>query len=77
MEITAAVAHKPSAEFTLERLELDEPKPGEVLVEVAAVGLCHSDLAARDGVIPVALPAVLGHEGAGVVVQVGEDVTTV
>jgi aryl-alcohol dehydrogenase len=77
MEITAAVARKPSAEFTLERLDLDAPRPGEVLVEVAAVGLCHSDLAAREGVIPVALPAVLGHEGAGTVIEVGHEVTKV
>jgi aryl-alcohol dehydrogenase len=77
MEITAAVAHKPLADFTLETLELEAPKAGEVLVKVAAVGLCHTDLAAREGVVPIPLPAVLGHEGAGTVVEVGEGVTKV
>jgi aryl-alcohol dehydrogenase len=77
VDITAAVAHKPLADFTIESLELDGPRAGEVLVEIAAVGLCHSDLAAREGVIPVPLPAVLGHEGAGTVVEVGEGVSKV
>ena len=77
MEITAAVAHKPMADFTLETLHLDAPRPGEVLVKVAAVGLCHTDLAARAGMVPIPMPAVLGHEGAGTVVEVGEGVTKV
>lgn len=77
MEITAAVAHKPLADFTLETLTLDGPRAGEVLVKVAAVGLCHTDLAAREGVVPIPMPAVLGHEGAGTVVEVGEGVTKV
>ena len=77
MEITAAVAHKPMADFTLETLTLDAPRPGEVLVKVAAVGLCHTDLAARAGMVPIPMPAVLGHEGAGTVVEVGEGVTKV
>ena len=77
MEITAAVAQKPLADFSLETLTLDGPRAGEVLVQVAAVGLCHTDLAAREGIIPIPLPAVLGHEGAGTVVEVGEGVTTV
>jgi len=77
VEITAAVAHKPMADFTLETLTLDAPRPGEVLVKVAAVGLCHTDLAARAGMVPIPMPAVLGHEGAGTVVEVGEGVTKV
>ncbi|WP_028937441.1 NAD(P)-dependent alcohol dehydrogenase [Pseudonocardia spinosispora] len=77
MEITAAVAHKPHADFTLETLTLDGPKAGEVLVKIASVGLCHTDLAAREGIVPIAMPAVLGHEGAGTVVEVGEGVTKV
>jgi aryl-alcohol dehydrogenase len=77
VKITAAVARKPMAEFTLETLNLDAPQPGEVLVKVAAVGLCHTDLAAREGVVPIPLPAVLGHEGAGTVMQVGDGVTKV
>jgi aryl-alcohol dehydrogenase len=77
VEITAAVAHKPQAEFTLDTLNLDGPRAGEVLVKVAAVGLCHTDLAAREGIVPIPMPAVLGHEGAGTVVEVGEGVTKV
>lgn len=77
VQITAAVARKPNAEFTLEALELDGPRAGEVLVEIRSVGICHTDLAARDGQIPFAIPAVLGHEGAGVVLEVGAGVTKV
>ncbi len=77
MEITAAVARKPNAEFTIETLNLDGPRAGEVLVEIKSVGICHTDLAAREGQIPFQLPAVLGHEGAGTVLEVGEGVTKV
>jgi aryl-alcohol dehydrogenase len=77
VEITAAVAHKPLADFTLETLTLDGPKAGEVLVKVVSVGLCHTDLAAREGIVPIPMPAVLGHEGAGTVVEVGAGVTKV
>lgn len=77
MEITAAVAHKPNADFTIETLNLDGPRAGEVLVEIKSVGICHTDLAAREGQIPFQMPAVLGHEGAGVVLEVGEGVTKV
>lgn len=58
-------------------LEIREPAPGEVLVAVAAAGLCHSDLSVIDGTIPFPLPVVLGHEGAGVVEAVGAGVTHV
>ena len=58
-------------------LELDEPRAGEVRVQLRAAGVCHSDLSMRDGVLPITLPAVLGHEGAGVVTQVGPGVTAV
>ncbi|MFD9910547.1 Zn-dependent alcohol dehydrogenase [Streptomyces sp. NPDC059063] len=58
-------------------LEIREPGPGEVLVAVAAAGLCHSDLSVIDGTIPFPLPVVLGHEGAGVVEAVGAGVTHV
>ena len=77
MEITAAVAREPGAEFSLESLQLGDPRPGEVLVEIAGVGLCHTDIASRDGVMPVPHPIVLGHEGAGTVVAVGDAVTRV
>jgi len=71
MEITAAVAHAPGKSFTIERLDLESPRDDEVLVRIVGAGLCHTDLAARDQQIPVAMPIVLGHEGAGVVERVG------
>jgi len=77
MQITAAVARSPGADFTLETVELDAPRPDEILVRVAAVGVCHTDLVAREGMMPFSLPAVLGHEGAGVVEAVGSAVTKV
>jgi aryl-alcohol dehydrogenase len=55
--------------------ELDGPGEGEVLVKVAATGICHTDAITRDGVLPFPLPGVLGHEGAGTVVAVGNNVT--
>ncbi|WP_030787647.1 Zn-dependent alcohol dehydrogenase [Streptomyces sp. NRRL S-920] len=58
-------------------LDIRAPGPGEVLVAVAAAGLCHSDLSVIDGTIPFPLPVVLGHEGAGVVEAVGAGVTQV
>ena len=77
MEIIAAVAPEPGAAFTLQSLELGGPRPNEVLVEIAGVGLCHTDIASRDGVMPVPHPIVLGHEGSGTVVAVGDAVTRV
>jgi aryl-alcohol dehydrogenase len=77
MEITAAVAREPGAAFTLESLELGEPRASEVIVEIAGVGLCHTDIASRDGVMPVPHPIVLGHEGSGTVVATGDAVTRV
>lgn len=58
-------------------LEIRDPGPGEVLVAVAAAGLCHSDLSVIDGTIPFPVPVVLGHEGAGVVEAVGPGVAHV
>lgn len=77
MEITAAVARSAGNPFSIESLELEEPKGNEVLVRIVGVGVCHTDLAARDQVLPIPLPAVLGHEGSGVVVSTGSDVTKV
>lgn len=74
---TAALARAAHAPFTLEPLTLEAPRAGEVLVRIAGVGLCHTDLIARDQFIPIPLPAVLGHEGAGIVEAVGEGVTKV
>ena len=73
--VTAAVAAKLNAPFAIRALQLEEPRPGEVLVRVAGVGICHTDLIARDQMLPVTLPAVLGHEAAGTVEQVGAEVT--
>jgi len=75
MKITAAVVREAAQPFALEELQLAEPQPDEVLVRLVAVGVCHSDVAARDQSLPIALPAVLGHEGAGIVEKVGSAVT--
>ncbi len=75
MKILAAVTRPGTPAFTLEQLELDEPRDDEVLVQIVAVGICHTDLVAAAGVLPIQPPAVLGHEGAGVVVSTGARVT--
>ncbi len=72
----AVVAHELN-KFSVETVTLDPPKAGEILVKMKATGICHSDLSVINGTIPVAFPMVLGHEGAGVVEQVGEGVTNV
>src|SRR5215217_7193287 len=77
MEIIAAVVREEGQPFSVEELELEEPRADEVLVRVVAAGVCHTDLIVRDQWYPVPLPAVLGHEGAGVVEKVGEGVTKV
>ncbi|WP_067464119.1 NAD(P)-dependent alcohol dehydrogenase [Actinomadura macra] len=75
MQITAALVEGLDAPFTLTELELDDPGPGEVLVELTATGICHTDGLARHGDLPFPLPGVLGHEGAGTVAAVGPGVT--
>lgn len=77
MQILAAVAREAKRPFALETVEIDEPRAGEVLVRLVAVGVCHSDIAARDQSLPVEMPVVLGHEGAGIVEKVGAGVTKV
>jgi len=74
VRVTAAVMEEKSGAFNLESLDLDAPRPDEVLVEIAATGICHTDLHARDGYFQMPYPAVYGHEGAGVVVAVGSAV---
>jgi len=64
-----------SRPLVVEEVELDGPGPGEVLIEIAAAGLCHSDLSAIEGIRPRPLPVVIGHEGAGIVREVGEGVS--
>jgi aryl-alcohol dehydrogenase len=77
MKIRAAVVREKSGPFLIEELDLDEPREDEVLVRMAACGLCHTDLVARDQYLPAPLPGVFGHEGAGVVERVGSRVTKV
>lgn len=73
----AAVAHPGAGAFAWEEVECEDPRPYEVLVRMVAAGLCHLDLAVRDEHLFTPLPAVLGHEGAGVVETVGDNVTRV
>ena len=75
MQVTAALVREANSPFSIETLDLSPLQDDEVLVRLTAVGICHTDLAARDLALPIALPAVLGHEGAGVVERVGSGVT--
>src|ERR1700741_4755925 len=78
METRAAVAHQAGQPLSIETVQLDGPKAGEVLVEVKATGICHTDAYTLSGADPEGLfPAILGHEGAGIVVDVGPGVTSV
>jgi len=77
MKITAAVTRKKAQPFAIEELDIEEPRSDEVLVKVVATGICHTDLIVRDQWLPVPLPIVLGHEGAGIVERVGQSVTKV
>jgi S-(hydroxymethyl)glutathione dehydrogenase/alcohol dehydrogenase len=75
MDVRAAVALKAGAPLSIETVQLQGPRAGEVLVEIKATGVCHTDLFTLSGDDPEGLfPAILGHEGAGVVVEVGEGV---
>ena len=77
MDVRAAVAHKAGAPLSIETVQLAGPKAGEVLIEIMATGICHTDEFTRSGADPEGLfPAILGHEGAGVVVEVGPGVTS-
>jgi aryl-alcohol dehydrogenase len=77
MQIDAAVVREEGGAFKIESVELDDPKPDEVLIDIAAAGVCHTDISVRDQYYPTPLPAVLGHEGSGVVREVGRNVTNV
>jgi aryl-alcohol dehydrogenase len=70
----AAVVEEAGGEFALQDVEIGELRPGEVLIDVRASGICHTDLGARAGAYPTPLPCVLGHEGAGVISAVGPGV---
>jgi len=77
MKIKAAVAYAAKEPLRLEEIELEGPRAGEVLVKLAATGVCHTDAYTMSGADPEGLfPAVLGHEGAGVVVEAGPGVTS-
>src|SRR3974390_3602530 len=78
MQVRAAVARRANQPLSLETIELDGPRDGEVLVEIKATGVCHTDEFTRSGADPEGIfPAILGHEGAGVVLEVGAGVTSV
>ena len=74
MKMTAAVTWGVNEPFSLEEVDLAAPKDDEILVKIVACGVCHTDEAAKTQAIPVPLPAVLGHEGSGIVQAVGKNV---
>src|SRR6201987_2408884 len=78
MKVRAAVAHEAGKPLTIESVDLEGPHAGEALVEIRATGICHTDEFTLSGSDPEGLfPAILGHEGAGVVVDVGAGVESV
>src|ERR671917_1895498 len=78
MDVKAAIAFGAGEPLKVETVQLEGPKAGEVLVDIKSTGVCHTDEYTRSGADPEGLfPSVLGHEGAGVVVEVGEGVTSV
>ena len=78
MDVRAAVAHEAGKPLTIETVQLEGPKAGEVLVEIKATGICHTDAFTLSGEDPEGLfPAILGHEGAGIVVETGAGVQSV
>ncbi len=77
MKIKAAVAYEAKKPLEIEEIELDGPREGEVLIKLAATGVCHTDAYTLSGADPEGLfPSILGHEGAGVVMEVGKGVTS-
>ena len=78
MEVRAAVALAPGKPLQVTKVKLDGPRAGEVLIEIKATGICHTDEFTLSGADPEGLfPSILGHEGAGIVVDVGPGVTSV
>jgi S-(hydroxymethyl)glutathione dehydrogenase / alcohol dehydrogenase len=78
VDVRAAVAYEAGAPLVVETVQLDGPRAGEVLVELKATGICHTDEFTRSGADPEGIfPAILGHEGAGIVVDIGPGVTSV
>jgi NDMA-dependent alcohol dehydrogenase len=77
MKTKAAVVYEPGKRIEIEELDLDGPKEGEVLIRYTHAGLCHSDIHIAHGDLPARLPMVLGHEGAGIIEEIGPGVTRV
>src|SRR2546428_1681636 len=78
MDVRAAVAFEPGKPLKIETVQLEGPKEGEVMVELKATGVCHTDEFTRSGADPEGLfPVIFGHEGAGIIVEVGSGVTSV
>src|SRR5271156_6722783 len=77
MKVRAAVAYEGQRSLSIEELEMTDPGSENILVRMVGCGLCHTDVKARDGMMSVPMPVVLGHEGAGIVERVGERVTKV
>ena len=77
MRTTVAIVDEQGGAFTFQEVDLDEPRDDEVLVRIVATGLCHTDLSLRDSLPAEMFPRVFGHEGAGVVEQVGAAVTDI
>lgn len=77
METRAAVVYEANTPMVIEKLDVESPKRNEILVKYKAAGLCHSDLSVMNGLLPVPLPMIPGHEGAGIVQEVGPGVTKV
>src|SRR6478735_4084107 len=75
MKTTVAVVNAPGEDFVLDEVDVDGPREGEVLVRIVASGLCHTDLTLRSQLPAEMFPRVFGHEGSGVVEEVGADVT--
>src|SRR6476646_5880387 len=75
MKVKAAIATAKEQPLVIQNVEIDEPRPDEVQVRLVATGVCHTDAIVRDQWYPTPLPAVLGHEGAGIVEKVGSAVT--
>lgn len=72
----AAVFYEPNKPLVIEEVQVDPPKEGEILVKMAAAGVCHSDHHAMTGEMPITTPVILGHEGSGIVEEVGPGVTS-
>ena len=78
MDVRAAVAFAPGKPLEVTTVQLDGPRAGEILLEIKATGVCHTDEFTLSGADPEGLfPSILGHEGAGVVVEIGAGVTSV